>query len=80
MWVSVPSHWRPIQSRCITHEQKRWLQIRQFHVQGDSVDQEYVLGLYAGNQSDVDALQRETGPTGVTKAYVREVIPLSRPP
>ncbi len=48
------------------------MQIRQFHIQGDKVDQEYLLGVHAANKSDLDIIKRESGPTGVSKAYVHE--------
>ena len=51
------------------------LQIRQYHLQGDAVSQEYVLGVFAANVSDVNAIQQETGPTGIPKAYVYQVSP-----
>ena len=55
------------------------MQIRQYHLQGDVVSQEYVLGVFAANVSDVDAIQQETGPTGIPKAYVYQVYPTLGP-
>ena len=52
-----------------------YLQIRQYHLQGEAVSQEYVLGVFAANVSDIDAIQQETGPTGIPKAYVYQVSP-----
>lgn len=48
------------------------LQILQYHKQGDNILQQFSLGRYAANLSDVNEIHWEVGPTGTSTAYVRQ--------
>lgn len=48
-------------------------QVRQFHKQGEETSQQFNLGKFAANLTDVDEINSEIGTTGASLAYVREV-------
>lgn len=53
---------------CILH-----MQVLQFHKQGQDSVQQFSLGKFSINATDLDEILSEGGPTGTSDAYVREV-------
>lgn len=50
-----------------------YLQVLQFHKQGQDPVQQFSLGKFSVNATDLDEILSEGGPTGTSNAYVREV-------
>ena len=68
------------QNRLCTHDLGRnkemthtFMQVQQFHKQGQDPIQQFNLGKFSVNATDVDEILWEGGPTGSSAAYVREV-------
>lgn len=53
------------------------MQVQQFHKQGQDPIQQFSLGKFSANVTDIDEIFWEGAPTGTSSAYVREVPYLS---